>query len=95
MSIKIIKGENIMCKKNVCQNCNSCPMKYDKKKSSWQEEQPKEDLRLELDTLCQELKMLRHNPDENKPLIQELEYNLLTTYNHAVKVGLTYTLDEI
>ena len=89
-----------MCKNNLCQNCNSCPNKTLSEESSdikitWQQEQRLDDLRLELNTLCEDITLYKQQEFVDENVLQELQERLLTTYNHAVKVGLSYKLEDI
>ncbi|APC44461.1 hypothetical protein [Pseudoalteromonas phage PH357] len=89
-----------MCKKTLCKNCNNCQSRTLSEDSSnikitWQQEQRLDDLRLELDTLCRDITLCKQEPVVDENVLQELQERLLTTYNHAVKVGLSYRLEDV
>lgn len=89
-----------MCKNNLCQNCNNCSNKTLSEESSdikitWQQEQRLDDLRLELDTLCEDISLYKQQEFVDENVLHEMQERLLTTYNHAVKMGLSYQLEDI
>lgn len=77
-----------MCKSK-CENCKRCPSR------DWKLQAQYDDLKLELDTLCEDIKRYRQYEDACPNILLEMEENLITTYNYAIKIGLTYKLDEI
>lgn len=62
---------------------------------NWQKEAYLADLKLELDTICHEIALYKQQPSIDDKILANMQENLLTTYNFAVKCGLTYSLEEI
>ena len=88
-----------MCQKSKCSNCKNCPAQKEDNnvvKLSWQQEYNHEALRLELDTLCEDITLYKQQDNTliDNAVLVEMEQRLLDTYNHAVKVGMTYKLEE-
>ena len=81
-----------MCQKSKCNNCKNCPAQ----KRTWQQEYNHEALRLELDTLCEDITLYKQQEGHliNDDVLVEMEQRLLDTYNHALKAGVTYKLEE-
>lgn len=82
-----------MCQKSKCNNCKNCPAQ----KLTWQQEYNYEALRLELDTLCEDITLYKQqdNIHIDNDVLAEMQQRLLDTYNHAVKVGVTYELKDL
>jgi len=82
-----------MCQKSKCNNCKNCPAQ----KLTWQQEYNHEALRLELDTLCEDITLYKQQAGHliNDDVLAEMEQRLVDTYNHAVKVGVTYELNDL
>lgn len=82
-----------MCQKSKCNNCKNCPAQ----KLTWQQEYNHEALRLELDTLCEDITLYKQqdNIHIDKDVLAEMEQRLLDTYNHAVKAGVVYEFKDL
>ena len=80
-----------MCQKSKCNKCENCPA------LNWKQKARLEDLKLELDTLCEDISMYKQQDtihiDQN--VLSELEQRLIDTHKHAERIGLSYTLDEL
>lgn len=89
-----------MCQKSKCNNCKNCPAQKEDNnvvKLSWQQEYNHEALRLELNTLCEDITLYKQQDGHliNDDVLVEMEQRLFDTYNHAVKVGVTYELNDL
>lgn len=62
---------------------------------NWQKEAYLDDLKLELDTICHEITTYKQQPNIDDKILTDMQENLLTTYDFAVKCGLTYQLEEL
>ena len=78
-----------MCQKSKCNKCENCPA------LNWKQKARLEDLKLELDTLCEDIKLCKQQDVVDQDVLSELEQRLIDTHKHAEKVGLRYTLDEL
>lgn len=63
----------------------------------WQQEQTLEDLKLELDTLCEDISLYKQqdNIHIDNSVLEEMEQRLVDTYHHAEKLGLVYNLEDM
>lgn len=63
----------------------------------WQQEQTLEDLKLELDTLCEDISLYKQqdNIHIDNSVLEEMKQRLVDTYRHAEKRGLVYTLEDM
>ena len=78
-----------MCQKSKCNKCENCPA------LNWKQKARLEDLKFELDTLCDDIKLCKKQDVVDQKVLSELEQRLIDTHKHAEKVGLRYTLDEL
>lgn len=78
-----------MCQKSKCNKCKNCPT------LSWQQKARLEDLKLELDTLCDQIKLCKQQDVVDQNTLSELQQRLVDTHKYAERVGLRYTLDEL
>ena len=62
----------------------------------WQQEQTLEDLKLELDTLCEDISLYKQQDDVHidDSVVEGMEQRLVDTYRHAEKRGLVYNLED-
>ena len=63
----------------------------------WQQEQTLEDLKLELDTLCEDIRLFKQQEGVyiDNTILEEMEQRLVDTYRHAEKRGLVYNLENM